>query len=660
MIAIAAVVVIAAVCIFDTVMNWDRAYGNIFINGVNVGGMNSEEMQQTLQEEVGAPLFHTQVTIYADDEARQKMLAAMAAAEGAAQGQQTFSEEDQVEVDYWMTDAYALKASLPYESAIQEAISVGRSDGGIFRRMALTFQPAQIEMGVSLDPVEIEHLANSIDEAIGQPRQDTTVQIANAWATVLEGHSGILVNREWLNGKLCEALMSHNTSNSFLAELSDAPSRITRQQAELLCTQLNHALGCDALFTYEDNRYEASDIDLGDWTQVEVVPDGEGFALKPSINSSRAIPAIVTGADARVKSDDTHAFFEKSPTGIMVRTDGTGEMPEVAAAADELNQQLYGPDGYAYTDKTPTTIQISIGETDKPESLTLEQALNLGIVTVIGEYTTDFSNYVGTENRNHNIRLVADILNNGVIGANGGIWSFNDESGDTNEEAGFWAAGSIVNGEITDSIGGGICQVATTIFNAVYEAGLKVPERHNHTMYMANYPDGRDAGVSYPDLDLIWRNDLSSDILLTLSYTDSSITCKLYSVYTGYTAKTITGEWQEGEKYSVRFVEDESLAKGAYYLKSEGEDGRKITIERVVSDADGNFIFNDSFTSLYEPDDETYAVGPGTDTKELEEKFKKKEEEKAKAEAEEKAKAEEQAKAEESEGSGEAKEGSAA
>ena len=641
MIAIAAVVVIVVACGVDTFMNWNRAYGNVFINGVNVSGMNSEEMQQALQDEVGTPLFHTQVTIYADDDARQKMLAAMAAAEGAAQGQQTFNEEDQVEVDYWMTDAYALKASLPYEAAIEEALQVGRADGGILRRMALTFQPAEISLMVSLDPTEVEHLATSIDEAIGKPRQDTTVQIANAWATVLEGHSGVLVDRDWLDGKLCEALMSNNASNSFLAELSDAPSRITRQQAELLCTQLNHALGCDALFVYEDNRYEASDIDLGNWTQVDVVPDGEGFALQPSINASIAIPAIVKGADARVKSDDTHAFFEKSPTGIMVRTSGTGEMPEVAAAAEELEEQLYGPDGYAYTDKVPTTIQISIGETDKPESLTLEQALNLGIVTVIGEYTTDFSNYVGTENRNHNIRLAADILNNGIISANGGIWSFNDESGDTNEEAGFWAAGSIVNGEITDSIGGGICQVATTIFNAVYEAGLKVPERHNHTMYMANYPDGRDAGVSYPEMDLVWRNDLSSDILLTLSYTDSSITCKLYSVYTGYTAKTVTGDWQEGEKYSVRFVEDESLAKSAYYLKSDGEDGRKITIERLVYDADGNVIFNDSFTSLYEPDDETYAVGPGTDTKELEEAFKKKEEEKAKAEAEEKAKAEE-------------------
>lgn len=85
--------------------------------------------------------------------------------------------------------------------------------------------------------------------------------------------------------------------------------------------------------------------------------------------------------------------------------------------------------------------------------------------------------------------------------------------GEANEEAGFQAAHAIINGEYDDAIGGGICQVATTVFNAVYEAGYPVTERRNHSLYISSYPTGRDAASAYPDLDLTWVNDGTSDVL---------------------------------------------------------------------------------------------------------------------------------------------------
>ena len=94
------------------------------------------------------------------------------------------------------------------------------------------------------------------------------------------------------------------------------------------------------------------------------------------------------------------------------------------------------------------------------------------------------------------------MLNNSIARADGGEWSFNDTVGEANEEAGFQAAHAIINGEYDDAIGGGICQVATTVFNAVYEAGYPVTERRNHSLYISSYPAGRDAAIAYPDLDL--------------------------------------------------------------------------------------------------------------------------------------------------------------
>ena len=63
----------------------------------------------------------------------------------------------------------------------------------------------------------------------------------------------------------------------------------------------------------------------------------------------------------------------------------------------------------------------------------------------------------------------------------------------------------IINGELTTGLGGGVCQVSTTVFNAAYEAGLKITDRTNHALYISHYPQGRDATVDYPDVDLALR-----------------------------------------------------------------------------------------------------------------------------------------------------------
>ena len=293
-------------------------------------------------------------------------------------------------------------------------------------------------------------------------------------------------------------------------------------------------------------------------------------------------------------------------------------MPLVAPAVQELGVALYGEDGKTFSDTTASSPgEFAIETSNAPGALTFDEAVDLGILTVIGEYTTEFSNYEGTENRNHNIRTVADILNDTIIEANGGEWSYNDHSGDTTKDPPFASAGSIIGGEHVDSIGGGICQVATTVFNAVFEAGMPVSERHNHTEHMHSYPDGRDAAVRYGERDLRWVNDTPSDIILKMSYTDHSVTARLYSVYTGRTVTSEQGEWIMGETYTTKFEESDWLSAGQYYTDTAGEDGSSITVTRKVTDASGEVLIDESYTSVYQPKKEVIIVGPGTDTEPL-------------------------------------------
>ena len=134
----------------------------------------------------------------------------------------------------------------------------------------------------------------------------------------------------------------------------------------------------------------------------------------------------------------------------------------------------------------------------------------MGITGVVGSYTTT---YGGTPGRIHNVQLVADLIDGALI-APGDRFSFNETTGERNEAKGFEEAPVIINGELQSGIGGGVCQVSTTVFNAAFEAGLSIERRTNHALYISHYPLGRDATVNYPDIDLVFENDTSKWLLL--------------------------------------------------------------------------------------------------------------------------------------------------
>ena len=130
------------------------------------------------------------------------------------------------------------------------------------------------------------------------------------------------------------------------------------------------------------------------------------------------------------------------------------------------------------------------------------------------------------------MQLVAHLVDDKLI-APGATFSFNQTTGDRNAAKGFLEAPVIVNGELTTGLGGGVCQVSTTVFNAAFEAGLKITERTNHSLYISHYPQGRDATVDYPDVDLKFVNDTGHWLLLRTFVGSSSLTVNLYGTPTG-------------------------------------------------------------------------------------------------------------------------------
>ena len=168
---------------------------------------------------------------------------------------------------------------------------------------------------------------------------------------------------------------------------------------------------------------------------------------------------------------------------------------------------------------------ITLPAAPAPHSRGREWAESLGITEVVGEFTTNFK---AGQDRVINIALISE-LTRGVIIEPGQRFSVNDFVGPRTVSKGFVPAGMILNGVFVDSVGGGISQYATTVFNAAFFAGLDFIEYQSHTIYLSRYPFGREATVSYPAPDLVLENNSPYGMMLWPTTTNTSITVKLYS-----------------------------------------------------------------------------------------------------------------------------------
>lgn len=162
--------------------------------------------------------------------------------------------------------------------------------------------------------------------------------------------------------------------------------------------------------------------------------------------------------------------------------------------------------------------------TKKPK-LTRERISKLGIKERISTFTTYFQ---GGQDRNKNILVIADEVDNALV-LPGKTFSLNGYTGERSYAQGYVDAPVILNGEIKNHVGGGISQFATTLFNASYYAGMVDVYHQPHGYYISRYPSVIEATVFYPSLDLKFKNDSRSGVVIDTSYTDTSITVSMWS-----------------------------------------------------------------------------------------------------------------------------------
>ena len=241
-----------------------------------------------------------------------------------------------------------------------------------------------------------------------------------------------------------------------------------------------------------------------------------------------------------------------------------------------------------------------------PPALTTEEAEKLRITELVSEFTTY---YACCQPRVTNIQRAAELLDGTVVEPRESF-SLNEALGKRTEENGFVAAPQIFNGRLEDAVGGGISQVATTLFNAAFFAGVDLVAHQAHQFYISRYPMGREATVSWGGPELIFRNDWPAAILIKVSAWDTGITVRFYSSRLGRRVET-----QTGEPYAYRAPETIRISNPALppgttsVVQSAGASGFTVQYTRKVYRGE-KLIKDERYTVRYDAQNAIVEIGP--------------------------------------------------
>jgi vancomycin resistance protein YoaR len=274
---------------------------------------------------------------------------------------------------------------------------------------------------------------------------------------------------------------------------------------------------------------------------------------------------------------------EWPPKNASLAVSKTGQFTPVPEArgykfsVPQLAEQLLHA---AEQDQTRVAIDVVLGAEAKLKAVDVEK---LGIRELMGSFTTF---HACCQPRVSNIHRIADLLD-GIIVLPGETFSVNETIGPRSIANGFVMAPSIEDGEMVDTIGGGVSQFATTFYNALLRSGLEILERRAHTYWFDRYPMGHEATLSFPKPDLVFRNDTHAGVLIKTEYSDRAITVRLYGDKENRQVAFGVSKMMDVELPSIERLPNPDLRPDKEKVKNGGRMGWSVVTWRTVTLANG-------------------------------------------------------------------------
>jgi vancomycin resistance protein YoaR len=532
-------------------------------------------------------------------------------------GKILFRAQDQV----WVASPAELGMVFDPSASALAAYKFGRS-GGLFG--ALAGQIRAGGLGSDVSPVLIfdqrvayTYLQN-IASQVNQPVVEASLRIEGTNVAAQPGQVGRLLNLDATLIYLGSQLQSFRDGEVPLVIQEAAPKLLdVSSQADAARLILSQPL----TITVPNYR----DGDPGPWT-YDIPVIANMIAVNVVDNNGKAEMQVGLNLDAlRLSLNELKTYVDRQPTNASfifndetgqiepVKTSAVGRLMDVDASITSINDALL---------RGEHTVSVVVAE-QQPAVADTATGADLGITQLLTSYTTYF--YGSSNERIQNIVAASEQFD-GVLIAPGETFSMGNSLGDVSLENGFAEALIIYGGRTIKGVGGGVCQVSTTLFRTVFFAGFPVVERYSHAYRVSYYEKnasndidpnlaGLDATVYFPLVDFKFANDTPYWMLMetVVDVSARTLTWKIYSTPDGRSVTwETTGPTNVVPPLPPVFEENPELSAEQVKQIDYPAQGADVNVTRTVW-REGQIYFSDQFQTHYQPWAAVCEYGPGTE-----------------------------------------------
>lgn len=458
--------------------------------------------------------------------------------------------------------------------------------------------PIELTLKFSVEPRAIREVVAEIASLVDRPVQPGSIRVADNRIVTEEALPGYEVDTD----RLFELL--HDLPDRVVVPVTEVEPAITNADIAAAKARAEQLMANPAVLVFGRERLELSERAV----QRALRFRRNGGEITVELDSQPLVRPL-RARFGRFERSPSDARLEINGNRVRVVESKEGRRLAVAATVDALVAADSGN-------------EVKVVFRTLSPSFTTARARELGIREAIGEFTTEFA---CCPPRVTNIQRAAQILDGTIIGP-GETFSLNAELGERTRERGFVDAPMIgEGGKLVDAVGGGVSQIATTMFNAAFFSGLELITHTPHSFYISRYPEGREATVSWGGPELVFRNDWPAAILIAVGASDTAVTVRFYSSSLGRRVETSTGERYDSVPAKTIEEENLDLEPGERKLiQSGGTPGFSVAYTRKVYRGE-ELLRDEQWVTRYEPANTIVEVGPPEEKKE-----KKKEENKGK------------------------------
>ncbi|MFB9877089.1 VanW family protein [Planobispora siamensis] len=456
-------------------------------------------------------------------------------------------------------------------ATIDQAPSDFPSPGEVWRALTGT---VELPPKVSADPEKLDESVGELAGKIDQKVVEGAVSFEGTKPASVKPRDGRELEREAAAAAIQKAYLG--SGGTVELPVTVTKPKVTAEVVAKTAASARKALSGPITLTVDGKQTQLTVDTIA--AHLSFKPDDSG-GMRPVFDAKSALAGVEKDLvdPAEAPREPTFEIVGNKPKLVPGRRGQGVDDDKLADAVADL-----------VTEGGSRTIQVSL-TTVKPRT-SLTEMRKLGIKEKISEFTTMYPCCVP---RATNIQTIAKLLDGHLVKP-GETFSLNGVVGQRDRARGFVEAPMIQGGRLVPSVGGGISQFVTTMYNAVFFGGLEDVQHMAHEFYISRYPAGRESTVSWPQPDFRWKNDSKYGVLVKSSATSTSVTVAFWST------KRYDIESVSSERYNVTQFESKTDS-GPDCIPMTGQPGFTIDVTRIFKQ-DGKEVKREKKTTVYKPE----------------------------------------------------------